>query len=428
MYSASLLVVGTEIAEGTIQDTHTQYLATLFRRLGVTLAFSTVVPDEDASIEELLRFAVERTNLVVVTGGLGPTSDDRTREVVASVAGRVLVFHDEIWQRLRTRWRRWHGTDVEPAESNRRQAHIPEGFEILANDVGTAPGFIGTIGSARVAALPGPPQELRHVVEHRLMPLIEAELSTAATESVELRGTAFLVGESSLEDALQAAANEVGDLAGLRWGTRAEPYRIGFYLRGGTVDVRDRLLDGLQNRLGRFRIREGEFEPAAYLLTALVNRSLSVVTAESCTGGLISTLLTEIPGSSQAVWGGIVSYANDAKIGVLSVPESVLAEHGAVSRRTVESMIAGARKLSGADIAIAVSGVAGPSGGTPEKPVGTVWIAVGGDVVKARRFRFVGGRDRVRRKSAIVGLLMAADLVEGRDAMLDVDLDTYELS
>lgn len=425
-----MLVVGTEIAEGIIADTHTQYLATLFRRLGVTLAYSTIVPDDDFGIEASLRFALERAELVVVTGGLGPTSDDRTREVIASVAGRSLVFHDDIWQRLRKRWRHWHGTNVEPAESNKRQAYIPEGFDVLTNDAGTAPGFIGTIGSTRVAALPGPPRELRHVVEHRLLPLLEAELSSSipGSDVAELRGTAFLVGESSLEDALQAAAGELGGTEAVRWGTRAEPYRIGFYLRGGTADGRQRVFEGLASRLGRFRIRGGDVEPAANLLGALTRRGLTIVTAESCTGGMISTLLTEIPGSSEAVWGGVVSYANAAKTKVLAVPESVLLEHGAVSRQTVESMVAGARELSGADVAIAVSGVAGPSGGTPEKPVGTVWIAVGADSVKTRQFRFVGGRERVRRKSAIVGLLMAADLVEGLGAALDVDLDTYELS
>ena len=423
MYRASLLVVGTEIAEGIIQDSHTQYLASVLRRLGFRLVASTTTPDEPEIMSEYLRFAVARSELVLVTGGLGPTSDDRSREVVADVAGRSLSYHEEVWERLRVRWRRWHGGDVEPAQSNRRQAYIPEGFEILANDVGSAPGFIGSVGAARIAALPGPPTELRHVVERALIPILERDFDRQEEE--ELRGTAFLIGESTLEDALQAAAGDVD----VRWGTRAEPYRIDFYLRGGTASAREHVMERLRQAIGSFRIRRGKVDPAAALLAALTEGSLTVCTAESCTGGLISTLITEVPGSSAALWGGIVSYANEAKQSLLGVTESTLMRHGAVSEETVTAMLGGTHQASGADLAIAVSGVAGPNGGTREKPVGTVWIGVAlqGQQPQVRRFQFVGSRERVRRKSAIVALLMAADLVTDESERIDDDLDNYQI-
>jgi nicotinamide-nucleotide amidase len=308
---------------------------------------------------------------------------------------------------------------VEPAASNKRQAYIPEGFQIVKNEVGSAPGFIGSSGGCRIVALPGPPHELRHVVESQLVPLLEAEYEL--TEEEELRGTAFLVGESSLEDAVQWAAAD----SGVRWGTRAEPLGVDFYIRGGSKQDRDHVFDRIVERLDGFRIRRGSAGAAEHLSAALKEYRRALVTAESCTGGMILSLLTDIPGSSEIVWGGFVTYSNDAKRSVLGVAEDTLRTHGAVSVETVTAMVEGALNAGGADVAIAVSGIAGPSGGTPEKPVGTVYIGVGlrSGTPKIAGFRFVGGRDRVRRKSSVVAMLMAADVVRGSD----VDLDTYDI-
>lgn len=408
--TAAVLSVGTELTEGSIQDTHGKYLAEAVRPLGLRVVTIVQIPDNREQFRSELSRLVREARVVFVTGGLGPTSDDLTREVVAETASVGLSFHVDLWQEL---LKRFSGRPV--SETNRKQAFIPDGFGIIANPYGTAPGFWGRVAAPRsgsregtlLIALPGPPRELRPLVAEFVIGMLQRELGVTLPD--EYRATAFLVPESRLEEVLRNRKAE-----GVEWGTRAEPYRVVFILRGGTDADRERVFEAVRAEIGSIRIRAGECDAAALLLAALRERKLTIAAAESCTGGLIGSLLTDIPGASENVWGSLVVYSNDAKTVVAGVPETTIKSHGAVSRETVAALAEGVLRVSKADVGVSVSGIAGPGGGTPEKPVGTVWIGVRtrGGVSLERHFLFSGARDAIRRRCAVAALLMCEAIVQ----------------
>jgi nicotinamide-nucleotide amidase len=404
--SAVIISAGTELTEGIIQDSHVRFLASELTSLGFVVRRGAQVPDDSGVYGEELARAVREACLVILTGGLGPTTDDLTREMVAAAAGVELEFHAEVWQGLQERFK---GRKL--ADTNRKQAMAPRGFALLPNPNGTAPGFQGNVGDALVVALPGPPSELRPMFAASVVPLIR-KLFGAPGEGEILWGTALMVPESNLEEALQKCA-----LGGIRWGTRVDEDRIGFSLRGGTAAEREQFFGSLSGALGAARIRRGETRPAILLTEALLEKKGTLATAESCTGGLIAKYMTDLPGSSRVFWGAEVAYANEAKHALLGVGSEVLQAHGAVSEEAAAAMASGARVASGATVAIGVTGIAGPDGGTQEKPVGTVWIAVdvqGGECA-TRLFSFSGSRDMVRRRSAVAAMLFAEARILGRE-------------
>jgi nicotinamide-nucleotide amidase len=411
---AQLLSIGTELTDGVIQNTHFRYLGSQLKSLGFRMAGGLQLPDELEPIRRALGGA--EAELLVVTGGLGPTSDDLTREAVAGAAGVALEFHPELWQALRERFASSGG---EPPESNRRQAHIPAGFEVLPNDRGTAPGFWGRLpgrgpGAAPgpwLAALPGPPAELEPMFLRRLVPLLAAVFPGIAG-GAELAATSLLLPESALEDGLRRFRHE-----GIAWGTRVAEDHIAFSLRGGREEEREAVLAALQGQFGSARLRRGFWRPCELLFRALELRGEQAALAESCTGGLAAKWLTDLPGASRVFWGGVAAYSDEAKERLLGVPRAVLERHGAVSAQAAEGMARGLLERSPAHLAAAVTGIAGPEGGSAEKPVGTVWIAAlhrdGRGL--ARRFLFSGGRDLVRRRSAVATLLAAECLLSGQE-------------
>ena len=363
------------------------------------------LPDDAAVFRAELARAADEADLVIVTGGLGPTTDDLTREVAADLAAAPLEFHPEAWDRI---LERFAGRAV--PESNRKQATAPAGFALLPNANGTAPGFHGTIGRALVVALPGPPGELRPMFLDLVVPLLRDRFALGAAPQV-LRGTAFMTPESALEEALRACRRE-----GVSWGTRVEEDRIAFSLRGGGTGEREAFFRDLVAALGPVKVCREEIRPARLALDALSAAGLVLVTAESCTGGLVGRYLTDVPGSSRWFWGGVISYADAAKERFLGVPSDLLERHGAVSAETVCAMARGALAVSGAGLALAISGIAGPDGGTPDKPVGTVWIATArpGAPPEAVACRFSGNRDAVRRKAAVAGAPRGGCAAAGR--------------
>jgi len=409
--TAVLISAGTELTEGIIQDGHVRFLSSELTALGFQVRRGVQVPDDRDLFRAELDRAVADARLVIITGGLGPTSDDLTREIVAEAAGVPLDFHQEAWDALLARFA---GRTV--SDTNRKQALAPRGFPLLPNPNGTAPGFYGSVGDALVVALPGPPSELRPMFSASVVPLLTARF-LAAGEGGELWGTALMVPESSLEEALRtcAAAGPGGE--GIRWGTRVDEDRIVFSLRGGAAEGREGLMDRLVQRLGRVRVRRGDTRPAQLLTEALLERNARVAVAESCTGGLIGKYLTDLPGSSRVFWGGFLSYSNEAKAKLLGVGEALLASEGAVSEAVVRAMAEGAVAASGAEAGIAVSGIAGPEGGSADKPVGTVWMAVAvkGAGCDARLFSFTGSRDMIRRRSAVAAMLFAEARLLGRE-------------
>lgn len=406
---AALLLIGSEIASGKIQDSHAKKLSALLSGRGIEVRFICIVPDSEAIDADIRRLA-ETVELLLLTGGLGPTSDDMTRESVAKAAGVELVFREDLWLTIKALF-----PGGEPAPSNRRQAEIPEGFTPIANSCGTAPGFVGRIGEATLVALPGPPRELDAMVSSFLNGYLDR--CFPRTEHPVTTWTAFLVPESLLEDTIAGISGPEDT-----WRTRAEGHRIVFEL--ATPRGSSRIVESLKRKLGGLLIREGETSAPALLNEALLASGKLLVCAESCTGGLIGKMITDLPGSSNVFWGSLVTYANDAKRKVLSV--SAVDSHGAVSRETVIEMTEGAINVSGADIALAVSGIAGPDGGSKDKPVGTVWIAVKTReaTADAWEFRFRGNRDRVRLRAAVAAMLLAESRLTG--VCVDSDLfSTY---
>ena len=393
MRYGAILCLGSELTSGAIQDGHGKYLSSFLTGLGFEIKSIHLAPD-DMLLAEYLADLCKNVHLVVITGGLGPTSDDITREIVSSCAGSPLEFYEDLWREITERY---HGLSA--VVTNKKQAFIPRGFSVLPNPYGTAPGFWGKIGTCNVFALPGPPRELHGLVEDQLVTIVPSLFALPQLEKLE--ATSFLISESELEAGLQSLA--IGDV---HWRTRAEASRILFSLHGGTKGERERLLIALSKRYGGFCIRSGFIDSCILAFRALKREKLMLVTAESCTGGLITKLMTDIPGSSGVVWGGLVTYSNEAKERLLGVSE--LAANGAVSEQTVLSMAAGALSHSGADISVSVSGIAGPEGGTTDKPVGTVCIAIlkrGGEG-RAWRFLFHGSRSFVRTRTAVMALLL----------------------
>lgn len=403
---AILLSVGTELTEGILQDGHVRFLASELTALGFQVLQGMQLPDRRDLIVREIRRAAAQSDLLVMTGGLGPTSDDLAREAAAEAAGVPLEFHPEAWEAIVARFR---GRPV--ADANRRQAMAPRGFPLIPNANGTAPGFQGDLGGCLLVSLPGPPGELRPMFSDAVMPLLAGRFRLSAAGSVTW-GTALMVSESALEDAFR------GERApSVAWGTRVEDDRIAFSLRGGTDGEREGMLRRLADRLGDLRIRGGNVRPVQLLSDLLLERGWMAVTAESCTGGLLAKCLTDLPGSSRIFWGGFVAYDNAAKESLLRVPRAVLDTAGAVSEQTVRAMAEEACRASSADLGIAVSGVAGPEGGTPEKPVGTVWIAAAlrGGPVKTLRILHPATRDMVRRRAAVAAFLLAEQTVLGRE-------------
>lgn len=399
--SAAILSLGTEITSGVIQDTHGRFLASELSAMGAQVKRIWLMQD-DSEIIPAVRDLTSGHDVVLITGGLGPTSDDLTREAIAEAADIPLVFNDSLWEELKNRY------GLSKAQANRKQAMVPEGFHVLPNVNGTAPGLWGQVGTCVVAAMPGPPRELEPMFQQLLRPVLTEQLRLKELDETEV--SCFLIPEAMLEDACLRAGSRV---AGIQWRTRFQPYRISLYLVGGSRPEREAFVHILQQKFGESLVRWGDTEAAALLLETLKRSKAHMVSVESCTGGMIGTLLTAIPGSSDAYWGGFITYDNEAKQRSVGVRSETLEEHGAVSEATVIEMAQGALERSSADAAVAVSGVAGPGGGTAEKPVGTVWIAVADreGFYRAFHFQFGTRRDIVRRRAAVAAVLLTELMV-----------------
>jgi len=410
---STILTVGTELTEGSILNTHFRFLGGQLKALGFyTQRCVQILDDAKVFLEELNR-AIESATLVVITGGLGPTSDDLSREIVAEVCEAPLQFDETIWEQLVARYAA-RGRKI--AETNRKQALIPSGFRVLPNPVGTAPGFLGAAKACTVVALPGPPAELEPMFLDEVVPLIRP-LSAGGSGAEELVATALMIPESVLEQALQKARERASHI---QWSTRVAHDRIVFTLRGSEQSERLRIFSQLVEEFGRMRIRQGDVQPSYLLYRLLEQREERIAVAESCTGGLVSKLLTDVPGSSRVFWGTLVTYSDESKMSMLGIAKEALESSGAVSAEVASAMSEGLLERTPADVALAVTGIAGPEGGTPEKPVGTVWISAryrhGGHL--CRVFHFRGIRDAIRRRSAVAAFVLTECVLLGVDAEL----------
>lgn len=417
--NVELVTIGDELLLGFTVDTNAAHLARELSALGIGVVRRATVGDDTVAIVNALRDALERTGAVITTGGLGPTSDDRTREAVAELFGRRLSLDGAIAERLRAWWD-GRGSPHGMPESNLVQALLPEGARVLENRHGTAPGLWLEDDRGRwVAVLPGVPREMRGMLADELVPLLVARAAASGAAASVVRSRTLRttgIAESLLADRLSALSRDVlaADLAYL---PGADGVDLRLTVRELSADAADALLDRaaalVRAAVSRYVYGEGETDLAAVVLDAYRARGWSIAIAESCTGGLLGARLTAPAGASDVLEGGVISYANSVKTEMLGVPAPMLAEHGAVSEAVARTMASGARARMHATVGVGITGVAGPGGGSAEKPVGTVWIGL--DVhgaVSARLLRLPGDRAEIRQRAAQEALrllLRAAD-------------------
>lgn len=413
--NAEIIAVGSEMLTPWRQDTNSLFITERLNEIGIEVRLRAVVGDDRERLGRVFLHALERADLVVLTGGLGPTDDDVTREVVAAALNRPLVEREELTEAIR---RRFASRNLVMPEINRRQAMVPEGADVLPNANGTAPGLWLEHGPAIVVLLPGPPREMKPMVER----LIVDRLAARAGETRIFRRVVKVTGrsESHAEEAVQPAYKA--------WGRKGWPIDATILAAFGQIELHlsisesdsqkavrilDQAVADLQTALGAdiFSIDGRQLEEVVG--TLLREQDLRIALAESCTGGLTTTRLTDVPGSSAYVERGFVVYSNASKTELLGVPASLIEEAGAVSEHVAVAMAQAVRDRSRVDLGVGITGIAGPGGGTPEKPVGTVVIAVarrGGTTV--RTFRLLGGRDQIRFQASQAALDMVRRLLQ----------------
>jgi nicotinamide-nucleotide amidase len=417
LHTAEVLAVGSELLGSSRVDTNSLFLAERLATLGIELRAKTVVGDNRREVARHLRRALESVDLVIVTGGLGPTDDDVTRDALADVLEAPLVEQPDIVERLAQRFAR---RGLRMPEVNRRQALLIRGGSILQNPNGTAPGQLVDVGDQLVVLLPGPPRELKPMMEA----LVAGPLAARVGAERLFRTTLFTVGrgESHVEELAQPVYS--------RWLHATPPIETTILAAPGQIELHlvTRSSDGAA--AGR-ALAEARDELIAALGAdvfstdgrsmeeivgqLLLERKLTIAAAESCTGGLLLSRLTDIAGSSAYVLGGVVVYSNDLKVELASVPRALIEAHGAVSEPVAAALAEGIRRRTGASFGVGITGIAGPSGGTPQKPVGTVAIAVAGDdaMTRVRTLSLFGPRAQIKFQATQMGL----DLV--RRVLLD---------
>jgi nicotinamide-nucleotide amidase len=404
--TAEIIAVGSELLTAHRLDTNSLFLTGRLNDLGIDVRAKAVVGDEDEDLADVFQNALRRSDVVIGTGGLGPTEDDRTREVVAALLGLTLEENAEVLAAIRARFGRRGFVMPEP---NRRQAAVPRGAVVLTNVNGTAPGLWIEARGRIVILLPGPPRELQAIFDTHVAPRLES-----LTRGQRLRRRVIKItgrAESQVDEVAQPIYTPLAQGAvPIQTTILATPGQIELHLsaRGTDVPALDAALESGVVRLAE-ALAPAVFSVDGRTLEAVVgdllkSRGWTIAVAESCTAGLVLGRLTEVPGSSAWVRGGVVAYANDVKTTQLGVPDTTLAAHGAVSEQVARAMAEGVRTRLGADIGLAVTGIAGPDGGSEAKPVGMVVIAASGAVEAAKTVRFLGDRQMVRLQSVAAAL------------------------
>ena len=397
---ASIIVIGTELTRGIIEDKHGSLISRELTHLGVHVSEIVALPD-DGSIESVLGALMRSSDMVIITGGLGPTSDDMTRSVIAEAAGKKLVRDEESWAFLLNK------LGDKAYGANSRQAMIPEGFFAIPNPNGTAPGFYGYGGSTLLISLPGPPREMHPMFYDSVLPIVKAKLDLKDGERDEY--SSFITAEAKLEELYESVDPE------LDWGTRFQDYKISLYVSGKTKADRNAAIAKLRALVGEHRLEDGDTDALSILINSLTERNATVSAAESCSGGLISELLTSRPGSSRYMVGSVTSYAPSVKENVLGVKHETIEKYGTVSSECALEMAEGVRKLTASDYSLSVTGVAGPDK-DEGKDVGTVYLGFSAKDGRAESvlLRFSSwGRESIRRKAAVSAFLLLSSFIKG---------------
>lgn len=391
MFSAEIIAIGSELLTPDRTDTNSLWLTSKLNQIGIEVKLKTIVGDDQSRLEETIKDALKRSDVVISTGGLGPTEDDITRVVSARAVGRELVYHTELEADLRERFKRW---GREMPEINKRQAYVIEGAEILPNPNGSAVGMSVEIGEKFLVILPGPPRENQPMFENFVFPKLREKSGEVFVKRKILRVAG--IGESAVDEAIAPIYKlyETVDTSILFNKSEIEIHLIA---HADSETAADEILEEIAAKIveklgGAVFALNGELMEEV-IGNLLKERGETVSVAESCTGGLIGERLTDVAGASAYFVQGVVAYANEAKINTLKVPAEIIEKTGAVSAETAEAMAKGMRELAQTDYAISVTGIAGPDGGTDEKPVGTVFIGYA-DESRVKSFKIVLPGDR----------------------------------
>ena len=413
-----IVTIGDELLLGFTVDTNAAHIARALAGAGVSIVRRATVGDDERAIAAAVGDALARTGGVITTGGIGPTSDDRSKPAVAALFGRAMILHEPTLAALRERWKK-RGLGELPA-TNRNQALVPAGATLLENRHGSAPGIWLEDERGRwVAMLPGVPREMRGMLADALLPRLLSRASShdtvVASRTLRSSGVpesrlADLIGAVPLPDGVQLAYLPAWEGVDLRVTIRDVPRAVADErLAAAVAALAAPLRDVVYGHDGA--------DLAAIVLDALRTRAWRIAVGESCTGGMLGMRLTAAPGSSDVMLGGVIAYDNRVKVERLGVREATLTEHGAVSTQVAREMASGARAATGADVGVAITGIAGPGGGTSEKPVGTVCIAVDADgAIASSSAQLVGDRDEVRRRATQAALMMVRRMLAGTSA------------
>lgn len=408
---AELIFTGSELLQGRVVNSHAQYLGRWLSEHSFDVALHVTVGDYAERLEQVVRQALKRSDLILITGGLGPTTDDLTKETVAQVLGLPMLLDHNSLEAMKDLFER---RGMSMPESNIRQAYIPQGATVLPNKLGTAPGVLIEKDNKIVALLPGPPYELTAMFEKSLAPFLSRKTgSETVIKSKILKVTG--IAESAVQDLLK----DLGGQGNPSITYLASPGQLQVRISGQAAsgelaeNIVAELAEKITNRLGEYVFAYDDEIIEHVVGKQLLNRGLAISAAESCTGGLIASRLIDMPGSSAYFTGGVVAYSNEVKISLLGVPAEIIDSHGAVSEETAVAMARGVRSLVGSDLSLAVTGIAGPDGATPGKPVGLVYVAmISEDGVSCRKFHFPGNRLAVRMGTANAALNMVRLFLE----------------
>ncbi|HTH36627.1 MAG TPA: competence/damage-inducible protein A [Pyrinomonadaceae bacterium] len=403
MKTAEIVAVGSELLTPERTDTNSLWLTGKLNEAGVEVMLKTVVGDDEARLEETIRDALKRSDIVITTGGLGPTEDDVTRQVSGRAIGRELVYHDDIEAYLRERFRAW---GREMPDINKRQAWVIEGAQILPNPKGSAVGMMVELDGKLLVVLPGPPRENQPMYLDHVAPKVREMAGEIQVRRRVLRVSGM--GESAVDEVIAPIYKAYPDVQTSVLFTKSE-IEVHLAARSRTAEEADSVLEEVAGKvagvlgMAAFSTNGETLEEVVGTLLRESGKTLAV--AESCTGGLIGMRLTDVPGSSAYFLEGAITYSNEAKIRTLNVPEKTVAGYGAVSSETAEAMALGIKERANADYGISVTGIAGPDGGSDEKPVGTVFIGYADkDQTRSVKFIFPGDRDLIRWRSSQAAL------------------------
>ncbi len=403
---ACIISIGDELLIGQVINTNAGYIGQLLTAVGIETDSVITIGDEGDQIKTTVESALAQYPIVITTGGLGPTKDDITIRTIAELLDSELTFSEYAWEHLSDIIRKF---GREPTEAHRQQCYLPEKANLLHNGMGTAPGLHFDQGGHHLFVLPGVPYEMRHLMKSGVLPA----LHNAFDDLAERRYRTFSTvgeGESRLAELIEDIESSLPENFGIAYLPRLGQVRVrlfGAIAQESDNEIFETLSAQLEERLARYLYSTENASLAEAIGQMLKSRNMTLSVAESCTGGYTGHLITAVPGSSEYFVGGGITYSNDLKMSLLGVRESTLHEHGAVSEATAREMAEGARKAFNSDIAVSITGVAGPGGGSEAKPVGTVWMAVAGESQTfAKQFLFSKDRRRNIELSAVAALNM----------------------